>query len=104
MVFDFSGSPGSNNQTKYQCCSKRKFDCEAVFTILDAITWTFGEKELYRYDNGRESYPSGKTKYSVRRSGQHFILDIKDLTLEDGGTYKCSSPGFQNTSHLLVLG
>ena len=71
---------------------------------MNYVTWHFEKMEIYAYSRVCESFPQGATRYSVKNSGSHFILLIKDLTLEDGGTYKCSTDTDEISVNLLVFG
>ena len=81
-----------------------QIDCEVQFGHLNVMAWYFGKEQLYYYHEGSEDHPAGQTKYSVKKLGQHFILNIKDLSLEDEGIYLCSSLASDATAHLLILG
>ena len=80
------------------------FDCELVFDELDIMAWQFENEPVFSYDYGTVQYPAGQTKYSVKESGQRFILYVHDLNFEDGGTYECSTLKSKSYAHLTVLG
>ena len=53
---------------------------------------------------GISTYMKSESKYIVSRQGEHFFLKILDVTLEDAGTYTCSSTIYEASATLLVLG
>ena len=82
-----------------------KFHCEVIFTKVHVMTWYFESQQIYYYYEGVARYPAGKTKYSVKQSEyHHFILEVKNLTIKDGGTYECSALENSANAYLLVLG
>ena len=80
------------------------FDCDVEYDHVHVMDWDFEGKRLYYYFEGQTDYPLGKTKYLVKQSGPSFKLEIKDLTLEDGGRYQCSTITTTDYVNLLVLG
>ena len=81
-----------------------RFDCLAEFEGIHFITWYFEKEQIFYYYEGLRDFPKGKTKYSLIGYDEHFILEIKDLTLEDGGCYTCKTLSGEVTANLLVLG
>ena len=94
------------NHTSTMIGQSVQFDCELNFgNDLHVMAWYFGEKRIYYDEEGSQDYPEGKTKYSVKElPGHHYILEIKDLTTNDGGTYSCLNQRSKAEATLLILG
>ena len=83
-----------------------QFECEVTFGEHDGdvLAWFFEDKKVYQQFALSEDYPEGRTKYSVTKNGNHFTLNVKNITMEDGGEYNCSTLTSKATAYLLVLG
>ena len=71
---------------------------------LKVMNWLFNNEVIFHYFQGYTEYPLGKTKYSVNATGRHFNILIKDVTLDNGGTYTCSIISEVRSANLLVYG
>ena len=83
-----------------------QLDCEAHFGIDNtmSLSWYFEERNIYNYNKGCVEYPVGESKYHVERNDQNFILHIKNVTLVDGGVYKCLTISEAKSTKLQVFG
>ena len=81
-----------------------RFDCLAEFEGIHVMAWYFEKEKIFDYFEGSRDFPKGEAKYSLIGYDEHFILEIKDLTLEDGGRYTCKTLSGEVTANLLVLG
>jgi len=78
-------------------------NCEVEFGPNNEMTWDFNNVFVYINSGGEEYYPQGTSKYSVKITGLNFTLTVKDLRLEDGGEYMCTSFTSEAASFLVVL-
>ena len=81
-----------------------QLDCEVEFAIENSMSWYFEKINIYNYNKGCVEYPAEETKYYVKRKEQHFILEIRDITLQDAGTYKCSTLSEVKLTNLIIFG
>ena len=80
-----------------------QFDCEVEHHVV-GIVWNLNGKRIYVYSEDCVMNPAGEKKYFVTKSAHHFILHIKEISLEDGGTYTCSTDTDEKSANLLVFG
>ena len=82
-----------------------EFHCEVEnFEQSETLYWNINGKEIYSYEYGFEEYYGNRGKYSVEMNSGHFTLQIKDLTLKDGGNCTCEASFEKKSAQLLVFG
>jgi len=80
-----------------------QINCEVEFGPNYEMSWDFNNAFVYIMARGVESYPRGTSKYSVQTTGMNFTLTLRDLNLDDGGGYMCTSFTSEATVVLVVL-